>query len=180
MLDRAKALLLAVDFQVKLLPLTWDAEGVVARTVRLIRGAHLLGLPILATEQYPQGLGATDPRLIEALGADYRPLVKATMSCMGDASFREALAATGRRQVILCGIEAHVCVHQTAVDLAAAGYDVHLAADCVSSRRERDVELALRRSAQIGCKISTHEMAVFEMLGVSGTPDFKEWIRIVR
>jgi nicotinamidase-related amidase len=180
MLDREKALLLAVDFQVKLLPFTWDAEGVVARTVRLIRGAHLLGLPILVTEQYPQGLGATDPRLIEAFGADYKPIVKTTMSCLGDAGFRAALGATGRRQVILCGIEAHVCVHQTAVALVAAGYDVHLAADCVSSRRERDVEIALRRAGQTGVLLSTHEMAVFEMLGVSGTPEFKDWIRIVR
>jgi nicotinamidase-related amidase len=179
-LDRGKALLLAVDFQVKLLPFTRDAEGVVARTVRLIRGTHLLGLPILVTEQYPQGLGATDPRLVEAFGADYEPIVKATMSCMGDAGFREALAATGRRQVVLCGIEAHVCVHQTAVDLVAAGYEVNLAADCVSSRRERDVEIALRRAAQSGVLLSTHEMSVFEMLGVSGTAEFKEWIRIVR
>ena len=180
MLNNSDALLLMVDFQVKLLPFTWDAEGVVARTVRLIQGARRLDLPILVTEQYPQGLGTTDPRMITALGEAYRPIVKTTMSCMGDPSFREALTAAGRRQVILCGIEAHVCVHQTAADLVAAGYDVHLAADCVSSRRERDVELALRRMAQTGCSISTHEMAIFEVLRVSGTPEFKAWIKIVR
>ena len=180
MLNNADTLLLLVDFQVKLLPFTWDAEGVVTRTVRLIQGAQRLTLPILVTEQYPQGLGRTDPRMITALGEAYRPIVKTTMSCMGDPRFREALEAAGRRQVILCGIEAHVCVHQTAVDLVEAGYEVHLAADCVSSRRERDVELALRRMAQIGCRISTHEMAIFEILRVSGTPEFKEWIRIVR
>ena len=180
MLNNADALLLLVDFQVKLLPFTWDAEGVTTRTVRLIQGARLLHLPILVTEQYPQGLGATDPRMVTALGETYRPIVKTTMSCMGDPSFREALQAAGRRQVILCGIEAHVCVHQTAVDLVAAGHEVHLAADCVSSRRERDVELALRRATQTGALLSTHEMAVFEMLGVSGTPEFKEWIRIVK
>lgn len=180
MLNNSDALLLLVDFQVKLLPFTWDAEGVTARTVRLIQGARLLHLPILVTEQYPQGLGATDPRMITALGEAYRPIVKTTMSCMGDKSFREALQAAGRRQVILCGIEAHVCVHQTAVDLVAAGYEVHVAGDCVSSRRERDVELALRRLAQTGCSISTHEMAIFEVLRVSGTAEFKEWIKIVR
>jgi nicotinamidase-related amidase len=180
MLNDSDALLLMVDFQVKLLPFTWDAEGVTARTVRLIQGARRLDLPILVTEQYPQGLGTTDPRMIAALGEAYRPIVKTTMSCMGEQTFREALQAAGRRQVILCGIEAHVCVHQTAVDLVEAGYEVHLAADCVSSRRERDVELALRRMVQTGCRISTHEMAIFEILRVSGTPEFKEWIRIVR
>jgi nicotinamidase-related amidase len=180
MLNRNDALLVAVDFQIKLLPFTWDAEGLVARTARLIRGARLLGLPILVTEQYPQGLGPTDPRLVEALGESSMPIIKATMSCLGEPRFREALQATGRRQVILCGIEAHVCVYQTAADLCGAGYEVHLAADCVSSRRERDVELALRRMAQLGCAISTHEMAIFEVLGVSGTPEFKEWIRTIR
>jgi nicotinamidase-related amidase len=180
MLNQQDALLLMVDFQVKLLPFTWDAEGVVARTVRLIQGARRLNLPILVTEQYPQGLGATDPRMIDALGEAHRPMVKTTMSCMSDLPFREALQATGRRQVILCGIEAHVCVHQSADELSAAGYEVHLAADCVTSRRERDVELALRRMAQAGCAISTHEMAIFEILRVSGTPEFKDWIRIVR
>jgi len=180
MLSRSDALLVLVDFQVKLLPFTWDAEGVTSRSARLIQGAKLLQLPILVTEQYPQGLGATDPRLVAALGEAYRPLVKTTMSCLGDAPFREALQAVRRRQVILSGIEAHVCVHQTAVDLVEAGYEVHVAGDCVSSRRERDVELALRRMAQTGCRISTHEMAIFEVLRVSGTPEFKEWIRIVR
>jgi len=180
MLTRADALLLLVDFQVRLLPSIHGAEGLLERTARLIRGAHLLGLPILVTEQYPLGVGPTDEKLIKVLGEAYRPIVKATMSCMGEPLFRQALQACGRRQVILCGIEAHVCVYQTAVDLLAVDYEVHLAADCVSSRREHDLEIALRRMAQSGCTVSTHEMAIFEMLQVSGTPEFKEWIRIVR
>jgi nicotinamidase-related amidase len=102
------------------------------------------------------------------------------MSVMGEPAFRAALAAAGRRQVILCGVEAHVCVYQSAVELRQAGHQVHLAVDCVSSRRAADAAVAVRRMEQAGCRLSTHEMAVFELLRVSGTPAFKEWIGVIR
>jgi len=179
MLNRDDSVLVAVDFQAKLLPSIHDTDGVVRRTIRLIQGVRLLGLPILVTEQYPKGIGPTHPGIVVALGEHYRPIQKMTMSCMGEPAFYKALAETNRKQVLLCGIEAHVCVHQTAADLVAAGYEVHLAADCVSSRAQRDAKLARRRAVQMGCFLSGHELAVFELLRVAGTPEFKEWIRIV-
>ena len=178
-LRREDAVLVAVDFQAKLLPSIHDNDGMLRRTIRLIQGARLLELPILVTEQYPRGVGPTHPEVVVALGQNYKPIQKMTMSCLGEPAFTEALAATQRKQVLLAGIEAHVCVHQTAADLIAAGYEVHLMTDCVSSRAERDVKLARRRAAQMGAFLSGHETAVFEMLRIAGTPLFKEWIRIV-
>jgi nicotinamidase-related amidase len=180
MLNRDQAVLIVVDFQDKLLPSIAGREGLLKRAGRLIRGARLLELPILVTEQYPQGVGPTEGSVIEALGEAYHPIQKMTMSCMGVEAFQEALKATAKRQVLLCGIEAHVCVHQSAADLLEAGYEVHLIADCISSREARDAEVAIQRAAQMGCRISTHEMAIFEILRRADTPAFKEWIKIIR
>jgi nicotinamidase-related amidase len=180
MLKQEKSVLIVVDYQAKLLPSIASHEGLLERAGRLIRGARLLGLPVLVTEQYPKGVGPTEAGIVEALGDAYRPVQKMTMSCMGVEEFRRALEATGRRQALLCGIEAHVCVHQSAADLLEAGYEVHLIADCVSSREARDAELAVRRAAQMGCRISTHELAIFEMLRRADIPEFKEWIKIIR
>ncbi len=179
MLNRDEAILVAVDFQGKLLPSIHKSEALIARTIRLIQGARLLGLPILVTEQYPKGVGPTHPEIVVALGSHYRPIQKMAMSCMGEPQFVTALQASGRKQVLLSGIEAHVCVHQTASDLLAAGYEVHWMSDCVSSRVKQDAKLARRRARQMGCQLSGHELAIFELLRVAGTPEFKEWIRVV-
>ncbi len=180
LLSPSSAILVAVDYQVRMMAAIHDREGVLARAEKLVRGARLLDVPILVTEQYPQGIGRTEPALVEALGAHYLPIEKMTMSVWAEPAFRDALAAAGRRQIILCGVEAHVCVCQSAIELRGAGYDVYVAADCVSSRRTADVDVALRRMQQAGCWMSTHEMAVFEMLRVAGTPAFKEWIGMIR
>jgi nicotinamidase-related amidase len=179
-LSPSSAVLVVVDYQQKMMTAIHDREGVLARAERLVRGVALFDLPVLVTEQYPRGLGRTEPQLVAALGERYRPIEKATMSVMGEPAFAGALRVTGRAQVILCGVEAHVCVCQSAIALRHAGYEVHVAADCVSSRRCEDVAVALRRMEQAGCWMSTHEMAVFELLGTSGTPAFKEWIRMIR
>ncbi len=149
-------------------------------TERLVESGRVLGLPVLVTEQYPKGLGRTEPQLIAALGERYRPIEKTTLSIMGEPAFRSALHSAGCTQVVLCGVEAHVCVCQSAIDLRRAGLDVHVAADCVSSRRSDDAAVALRRMEQHGCWMSTHEMAVFELLAESGTPVFREWTRLIR
>ncbi len=179
-LTGATAVLVVVDYQEKMMAAIHDRAGVLARAERLVRGVELLDLPILVTEQYPRGLGATEPQLAAALGERYRPIEKTTLSIMGEPAFCSALEATGRSQVILCGVEAHVCVCQSAIDLRRAGYDVHVAADCISSRRADDAAVGLRRMEQHGCWMSTHELAVFELLAQSGTPAFKEWIRRIR
>jgi nicotinamidase-related amidase len=179
-LDRASALLVIVDLQQKLLPAIHDHEDLCRRAALLVRGIRLLGLPILVTEQYPQGLGTSDTLVQESLGDAYRPITKASMSAWDEPSFRQAFTTLRRHQVLLCGIEAHVCVYQTARDLLSRGQDVYLLADCVGSRRETDCRIGIQEMAARGCRLTTHEMAVFEMLRTSGTQEFKDWVQIIR
>lgn len=179
-MDQNKTALVIVDVQDKLLPAIHGKEKLLRKTELLIHGAILNKIPVLLTEQYPAGIGPTAPQIVEALGKHYQPIEKATMSTLGEPAFVEALAATGARQILLCGIEAHVCVYQTARDLRNEGRAVHLISDCVSSRDPEDKEIALRRMDQIGCCFSSSEMAIFDLLQVSGTPEFKAWIKLIR
>ena len=203
MLNRDRAVLVVIDVQERLLPLIQGSEELVLQCVRLVRGFHILRAPVLVTEQYRKGIGPTDDRLIEAIQnpesverplpdrrkpgfeappppAGFRPIEKMTFSCAEHPPFLEALEATGRRQALLCGIEAHVCVLQTALHLVARGYEVYLAVDAVSSRSPRNVEIALRRMEQAGVRLTSVEMGIFEMLHASGTPEFKRWSRQIR
>jgi nicotinamidase-related amidase len=206
LLKREEAVLVVIDVQARLLPFIHESELAVRQIVRLVRGFHILGLPILVTEQYRKGIGPTDERVIDALvrpesvdeplppvyardserpeppapPASFQPLEKMTFSCAEHPPFMEALRATGRRQVLLCGIESHVCVLQTALQLVERGFDVFLAADAVSSRSPRNVEIALRRMERDGVHLTSVEAGVFEMMHVSGTPEFKRWSRVIR
>ncbi|MBD3163352.1 MAG: isochorismatase family protein [Candidatus Eisenbacteria bacterium] len=188
-LHRERAVLVVIDVQERLLPSIDEAERTVGQIVRLIQGFRIIGAPVLVTEQYRKGLGETAPAIQEALAAPdpntgeahrFDPLEKMTFSCMLHDPFLEALEATGRRQVVLCGIEAHVCVHQTALHLLERGFHVEIASDAVSSRSPRNREVALSRLALEGAKPTTVETAVFEMLEACGTDPFKSWVRVIR
>jgi nicotinamidase-related amidase len=206
LLKRDDALLVVIDVQERLLPFIHESEFTVRQVVRLVRGFHILGLPILCTEQYRKGLGPTDERIVDALvrpegvdeplppvrpaGSDrprsqpppdsFQPFEKMTFSCAEHPPFMEALRATGRRQVLLCGIESHVCVLQTALQLGERGFDVFLAADAVSSRAPQNVEVAWRRMEREGVRLTSVEAGIFEMMHVSGTPEFKRWSKQIR
>jgi nicotinamidase-related amidase len=189
MLQSHSAVLVVVDAQVKLLPFIHGAEETVGQICRLIRGFRIAGAPILVTEQYRKGLGETDPRIQEAIEEKdpmtsqphhFEPIEKMCFSCVKDDAFLKALEASGRRQVVLCGIESHVCIHQTALDLLGRGYQVEVAADAVSSRAARNRDIALQRLASEGLKLTTVEMAVFEMLEVCGTEAFRAWVKVIR
>jgi nicotinamidase-related amidase len=190
MLRRDDAVLVVVDVQERLLPFIHETDALVRQVALLITGCRLLDTPILVTEQYRKGIGPTDARVIAALteplqdapqpdGA-FDPIEKMTFSCAAHDSFMDALRACGRPQVLLCGIESHVCVLQTALHLVEQGFEVFLAADAVSSRNPRNVEIALRRMEQEGVRLTTVETAVFEMLHACGTPVFKAWSRLIR
>jgi nicotinamidase-related amidase len=188
MLHKNQSILVVVDVQSKLLPSIHQADETVEQICRLVRGFRIVGAPILVTEQYRKGLGETDSR-IQATVADkdpsgrehaFAPLEKMYFSCVLDDPFRAAFEAAGRRQVILCGIEAHVCIYQTAVHLIERGYHVEIAADAVSSRAAYNKKIALKRLAAEGAKISSVEMAIFEMLEVCGTDPFKQWAKAIR
>ncbi|MCA9523681.1 MAG: isochorismatase family protein, partial [Myxococcales bacterium] len=154
-------------------------EQLFENTKKAILGARALQLPLLCTEQVPDKLGPTVPELAEHLG-DVQPIAKRAFSCAGDAGFNAALEATGRRQVLLCGIETHICVYQTARDLIGRSYQVHLLADAVSSRNATNRAVALETMRSLGARLTTVEMALFEMLGVAEGEVFRQVSRIVK
>ncbi|MDB5572027.1 MAG: hydrolase [Hyphomicrobiales bacterium] len=183
LLSRARAHLMVVDVQERLLPAMTAPDALVAQCARLIQGAARLGAPITVSEQYPKGIGATVESLRGLLPDGAATLSKMAFSCMGDAAIAErvrALAAAGRTEVLVCGIEAHVCVLQTAIALQEAGLRAFVAADAVSSRQPLSRDLALRRMELAGVGVVSVEMALFEWLGEAGTPDFKALAPLIK
>jgi nicotinamidase-related amidase len=169
--------LLVVDVQEKLVPAIADHDLVVFNTRRLIDGAKILGIPVLGTEQYPRGLGPTVPELAERLG----PMPdKLTFTCCGCTDVFEKWQDVGIHKILVTGIETHVCVQQTVLDLLGDGWRVYLAVDAVGSRFPLDRETALRRMDSSGAVLTTTEAALFEWCQVAGTPQFKEISRLVR
>jgi nicotinamidase-related amidase len=181
-LDRSQAVLVVIDVQERLMPVIHERFDVERNIERLIRGAHILGVPTIVTEQYVKGLGATVEPLRAALEetGGYRPIEKNCFSAHGCAPFAAQLAALDRRQVLLAGVETHVCVFQTALDLLGAGWKVWIAADAVSSRTARNRDLGLQRLVSEGVKLSSTEMALFELLVVAGTEEFRAVSRLVK
>ena len=144
---------------------------------RLIDGAKILGLPVLGSEQYPKGLGPTVAELAERLG----PLPsKLTFSCGGCPELFESLPGRGIHKILVCGIEAHVCIQQSVLDLLADGWRVYVAADAVGSRFAVDCRVALGRMDSAGAALTTTEAALFEWCEAAGTPEFREISRLVR
>ena len=169
--------LLVVDVQGKLVELIDGHERVVWKIRRLVDGAKLLGLPILATEQYPKGLGPTTPALADRLD---RVFEKTAFSVAGCGELCETLRASDLRNWLVCGIEAHVCVQQSVHDLLAEGFAVYVAADAVGSRSQLDCKIALRRMESAGATITTTEAALFEWCEDSKSPKFKQISELIR
>lgn len=170
-LDRKTAAVLAVDIQERLAAVTWGYERLEKYAKAMILAARELGLPVLATEQYPKGIGPTMPAIRELLPS--APIAKVHFSCCADATFAKALAETGRKQVIVVGMETHVCVFQTVRDLMAQGCEVHVCADAVSSRTEEHRRVALELMRQGGVFVTSTETAIFDLLHQAGTAEFK-------
>lgn len=179
-LDPAASLLLVVDVQQKLAPHIADSAGNITQIARLIRAAATLALPVVVTEQNPAGLGGTVAELVQHLPANSVRLEKSAFSCFGDARFRAWLAACGRSQVIVTGIEAHVCVQKTVLELLGAGYVSFVAADAVGSRRVLDRDMAVARMRDAGAIVTTAESVIFELLTDYTDPRFRDILRIVK
>lgn len=171
-LTRDDCLVLVVDVQERLAPAIDRGAEIVARCRLLALAARRLGVPLLASEQYPKGLGPTLEALRACLG-DAPRLAKTSFSCADEPSIVAAVAATGRRTLVLCGMEAHVCVLQTALGFRARGLEVAVVADATGSRRPESRRLALERARAAGCAVVDVEMAVFEWLGRAGTEEFR-------
>jgi nicotinamidase-related amidase len=180
LLEREKASLLIVDVQDKLLPAMEAGNDVVPRCSILMAAAQRLEMPVTISEQYPKGLGKTVPE-IASNSADI--FEKMSFSCWRDAAMKKhfiSLHDKGRPQVVIGGIEAHVCVAQTAIDMAQMGFAVYVAADAVASRKAESKALALARFGQAGVQVINTEMAVFELLGEAGTPEFRELSKLIK
>jgi nicotinamidase-related amidase len=169
--------LLVVDLQEKLLARMEDRQRVIANAVRLAQGARLLGLPVAATEQYPKGLGPSVAELIDLIPE--RP-AKTTFHCCAVPQLLEQLYGRQIRHVTLAGIEAHVCVAQTALELLHLGFKVQVAADAVASRHKIDWEFALRRLERAGAVVSTTEAVLFEWTECSDRPEFKAISQLIK
>lgn len=174
-------MVLVVDMQEKLLPLIRKRKRIVAVTQNLLDGAKLFDLPVIATQQYPKGIGATVAPVAEKLAAcDAKTIEKSTFSVWGEPAAREAILAVDRLQVLVCGIEAHVCVQQTVLDLLSRDYQVFVFADAIGSRGKVDYKSALGRMRQAGAFVTTVESALFELCSRCDSEKFKGLLDIVK
>jgi len=179
MLDVQDCCLVVVDVQGRLAELMYERDVLFKNIQILIKAAKILSIPILWTQQQPQAIGVTVPQINQLL-TDNEPINKACFSCCGLKEFNDKINTLSRKQVLLCGIEAHVCICQTAAELIASGKEVHVIADAVSSRTKENKQIALERMITEGVKLSSVEMAVFELLKTAEHPQFKQVIQLVK
>jgi nicotinamidase-related amidase len=179
LLSQEDSVLMVIDMQGNLYESMQDKEFLLENVRKLVRGMQVFGIPVLVTEQIPEKLGPTiEP--VASLLPDARRIPKSDFSCCGDEKIMKALKAAERRQVLLCGIETHVCVYQTAVDMLGFGYDVHLVADAVSSRTVLNREIGIEKMRDEGARLASTEMVLFELTRSADDPKFKDIFRIVK
>ena len=173
-LDRERAALVVIDVQEAFRPAVGEFDTIAHNAGVLVQGARELGLPVLVTEQYPEGLGKTVPEVAEHLDG-----VERHAKTVFSAARADGFDLAGRDQALVCGIEAHVCVEQSVQDLLDRGVEVHVAADAVSSRTALNRRLGLEKMERSGAWVTSTEMALFELLGEAGTPEFKAIQKLV-
>ena len=179
MLQADTAAVIVIDLQEKLLPTIESADRVIQRTARLVRFARALALPVLWTEQYPKGLGPTVAQVAEPLEG-LQPIEKTAFGCMAHAPFQLALAQLKRKQLVLAGIEGHICVMQTALGALDEGYEVYVVRDAIGSSAHEELEAGVERMEKAGATIVTTQMAMFELLREAGTPEFKRVLPLLK
>ena len=179
-IDIDDTLVLLIDFQEKLVPVVAHKDELLKKLEILIRGLNVLEVPMIITRQYPKGLGDTIAFIKKIASEDSLTLDKITFSCMDDEKIKEHVATSGRKTIIICGIEAHICVLQTIIDLRENGYNVVLVEDCIASQRVLDYETGLRRAYAEGAIPTTCEAILFELTRKAGTDLFKEISNLVK
>lgn len=178
-LKKDDCILLLIDFQEKLMPAMKNRDELESSVVKLAKGCRILGVPILVSQQYTKGLGETVPQIKQAAG-EFNPIEKTSFSCCGEPSFLAELEKTGKKTIIAAGIEAHICVQQTVLDLLEKGYNVFLVNDCIASRNNNDKKYAQRRMSESGAIGTTFESVLFELCQHSKAPEFKEISNLVK
>jgi nicotinamidase-related amidase len=172
-LSREHAALIVIDMQEAFRSVIQDFPEVAARISKAVQGAQLLEIPVLVTEQYPKGLKHTAAEILPHLPKDANTIEKICFSSCGVEQFQQLFIGRNIKQAIVCGIEAHICVAQTVLDLLAQDIEVHLLVDCITSRKRDSKEVALARLTQAGAVLSNLEMSLFEMLKTADSPHFK-------
>lgn len=188
-IKKEDAVFVAIDFQERIMPAMKNHEELEETTVKFIKGCRIMNVPILVTQQYTKGLGATTPAIVQALteslsedipAVEFSHIEKTSFSAMNEPAFVEALEALGKKTVMIGGIEAHVCVQQTVIDLLESGYSVFVINDCVSSRTNTDKKYSQRRMSESGAMGTTYEAAVFELCGGAKEQGFKQISNLVK
>ncbi len=179
LLKRNNTALLIIDIQDRILNVVNNKERVIENTLKLVKGFKAMELPVFFTEQYPKGLGTTTKVILDEL-TDYTAIQKMSFSCFGAENLFDTFLNNEIGQIVICGIESHVCVQQTVLDLLENNFQVIVAADAVSSRREFDFEIALQRMRTNGAEITTSESILFELLEICGTDLFKSVAKIIK
>jgi len=179
-LDRQQSVLIVIDVQEAYRGKTVDEHRMVRGVQRLIEAANIVGVPILATEQYPKGLGRFFPEVADCFPAGQPIIEKRSLSCLGANDFASKLQSLGRTQAVVCGLEAHACVNQTVHDLLDRGYAVHLPLDALSSRFESDYRIACEKMVGSGAIPSSVEMACLEWVRTADAPEFKAIQNIIK
>jgi nicotinamidase-related amidase len=171
---------LIVDFQEKLVPVIEQKEELIHNTEILIKGLQALQVPMIVTQQYTKGIGMTVPEITQLYGESFSYEDKVTFSCVDDEAILAKIKALGKKNIIVCGIEAHICVLQTVIDLTAMGYQVLLVEDCIGSRKDSNRQIGIRRALQEGALSTSYESILFELTRVAKTDIFKEIARLIK
>jgi nicotinamidase-related amidase len=179
-LDKPKVAVLIVDIQEAFRTVMPDFDELAAQVATAVRGFQILEIPIFVTEQYPKGLGRTAEDIRQVLPADFEFIEKTAFSSCGASQVEAGFRARHVEQIVVCGLETHVCVNQTVHDLLEHGFDVHLLTDCVASRRERDKQAGLSKMLASGAVPSSLEMALFELMRDAQHEKFKEIQRLIK
>ncbi|MEM7347768.1 MAG: hydrolase [Chloroflexota bacterium] len=180
MLQQNNTALLVIDVQNRLAQVMNEKEALLTNLERLIQGAQLLGLPILWTEQVPEKLGPTVPTLNELLSESNEPISKHTFSCCRNETFTAQLEALNCKNILVTGIETHICVYQTCLDLLETNHEIQLVVDAVASRTDANKTLGIQRLSTAGATLTSTEMALFELLGDAKDPQFRAISKLIK
>ncbi len=180
MFDIKNSLLVVIDVQDKLAPHIAEIEQVTRQICIMIEGAKLLRIPIILTEQYPEGLGGTVHSILSHLGDNVVRVSKRAFSCWAEPSFKQCVEQSGKKQIILVGIETHVCVFQTAFEMLQAGFSIQVPADATSSRTRKNYEIGINRIARAGGDITSVESSLFELLRTSEASQFRTIVKLIK
>ncbi len=179
LINREDTVFIAIDYQEKLMPVMYEKEELENKVCRLAEGLKVLGIPHVVTQQYTKGIGETIPSVAEAIGV-FTPIDKTSFSCMGNEEFVRQLEETGKKTAVICGIEAHICLQQTVLQLLDEGYKVYVPVDCVSSRSETDKLWSISRMGEAGAVMTTYEAVLYELVRGAKAPEFKAISKIVK